>query len=99
MSGEDGAPFPPINNYKGVMLCDRPSAADAGPQKPTPFTSAVVPPEQLGLNPCKKLNVHAVQTAGKGERWQALWHFSLARWRPYACASVGCRPHSIHYAA
>jgi hypothetical protein len=56
--GGTGAPFPPINNYKGVMLCDRPSAVDAGHDKPAPFTSAVVPPEQLGLNPCKKMTVY-----------------------------------------
>jgi len=50
--------FPPISNYKGVMLCDRPSA-DTMPKRPAPFNSAVVPAEQLGLNPPKKLNVHS----------------------------------------
>jgi hypothetical protein len=58
MMGSSGAPFPPISNYKGVMLCDRPSA-DIGPKKPAPFNSAVVPPEQLGLAPTKKMNVHS----------------------------------------
>jgi hypothetical protein len=63
--GGTGAPFPPINNYKGVMLCDRPSAVDAGSSKPAPFTSAVVPPEQLGLNPTKKVTVHSTTVKEK----------------------------------
>jgi len=58
--GSSGAPFPPISNYKGVMLCDRPSA-DIGPKKPAPFNSAVVPPEQLGLAPAKRINVHSTE--------------------------------------
>lgn len=59
------AAFPPISNYKGVMLCDRPSA-DIGPAKPAPFNSAVVPPVQLGLNPTAKVNVYSIQNKPKG---------------------------------
>lgn len=51
--------FPPISNYKGVMLCDRPAVDHRGP-RPSPFNSAVVPPEQLGLNPTKKINPYAM---------------------------------------
>ena len=59
-----GAAFPPISNYKGVMLCDRPSA-DIGPAKPAPFNSAVVPPVQLGLNPPKKVSVYSTENKKK----------------------------------
>ena len=51
-------------NFKGVMLCDRPSA-DIGPKKPAPFNSAVVPPEQLGLAPPKRINVHSTSIKPK----------------------------------
>jgi hypothetical protein len=56
---------PAISNYKGVMLCDRPSA-DIGSSKPAPFNSAVVPPTQLGLNPPKKVSVYSNQHKPKG---------------------------------
>ena len=67
MGSSGGAAFanPPISNYKGVMLCDRPSA-DLGSSKPAPFNSAVVPPTQLGLNPPKKVNVYSTQNKPKG---------------------------------
>lgn len=68
MGASGGAAFangPAISNYKGVMLCDRPSA-DIGSSKPAPFNSAVVPPTQLGLNPPKKVNVYSSQHKPKG---------------------------------
>jgi hypothetical protein len=61
MMGSSGAAFPPISNYKGVMLCDRPSADVGKSNRPAPFNSAVVPPEQLGLAPPKRVNVQSVQ--------------------------------------
>ena len=63
---------PPISNYKGVMLCDRPSA-DIGSSKPAPFNSAVVPPTQLGLNPAKKVNVYSTQNKPKGAAVSKRW--------------------------
>ncbi len=45
------------SNYKGVMLCNRPT--DAAPSKPTAmdaprFRPVGVRPEQIGLNPSKE---------------------------------------------
>ena len=67
MAGGGAAAFanPPISNYKGVMLCDRPSA-EIGSSKPAPFNPAGLPPEQLGLNPPKKVNVYSKQHKPKG---------------------------------
>ena len=58
MGSTGGAAFPPISNYKGVMLCDRPSA-DVGPKKPKPFNAAARPPQIVGLPPPKKVNLHS----------------------------------------
>eukprot|EP00736_Rhodelphis_marinus_P003526 Rmarinus@m.11159 len=56
MAGADVS-LPPISNYKGVMLCDRPSAPNAAKSAgPKPFLSAVMPVEQLGLNPPKMVH-------------------------------------------
>jgi hypothetical protein len=80
MMAGGAAAFPPISNYKGVMLCDRPSA-DIGPSKPAPFNSAVVPPAQLGLNPPKKVNVYSVDNKPKGAQPKPS-HETSARARP-----------------
>jgi hypothetical protein len=42
-----------INNYKGVMLCNRPNE-QVGISKDRPFVSRVDPKEQMGINPVKK---------------------------------------------
>ena len=72
MMGSSGAAFPPISNYKGVMLCDRPSADVGKSNKPAPFNSAVVPPEQLGLAPpfchAPPRQPHAVEALDHGCR-------------------------------
>lgn len=81
------AAFPPISNYKGVMLCDRPSA-DIGPAKPAPFNSAVVPPVQLGLNPPKKVNVYSTQNKPKGARNPSRQTKTSARADPGATAQL-----------
>jgi len=60
--GGGGAPAVSIGNYKGVMLCNRPFAGVAAAAhgargadgKKQPFRSAVVPAEQLGLNPARE---------------------------------------------
>eukprot|EP00741_Cyanophora_paradoxa_P004555 tig00000808_g4424.t1 len=59
-----GDDAPPISNYKGVMLCDRPSG-DGGAYGrsgreggPTAFVSRVTPHEPIGWNPVKKENPH-----------------------------------------
>jgi len=56
--GGDDWPKGSIGNYKGVMLCNRPvdnagGGREARPDQP--FVSRVVPPEQVGWNPTKKL--------------------------------------------
>lgn len=56
--------LPPISNYKGVMLCDRPSA-EAAPSRPNSFISAVKQHEPLGLNPAKALVLAAGNAGGK----------------------------------
>ena len=60
--GGDGGDWPKasIGNYKGVMLCNRPNEVN-GPRKAdrtgpnVPFNSRVMPEEQIGWNPTKKL--------------------------------------------
>ena len=62
MGGSNMAPAVSIGNYKGVMLCNRPFAGVAAAAhgargsdgKKQPFRSAVVPSEQLGLNPARE---------------------------------------------
>ena len=62
----DGSPdgvsyaIPPvagIGNFKGVMLCNRPEASSLFSTTAPPFRSAIAAThgEQLGLNPCRKL--------------------------------------------
>jgi hypothetical protein len=62
----DGSPdgvsyaIPPvagIGNFKGVMLCNRPEASGPFSNTAPPFRSAIAAThgEQLGLNPCRKL--------------------------------------------
>ena len=57
-SANDAWPKASIGNYKGVMLCNRPvdnSGGARAERAEQPFVSRVVPPEQIGWNPTKKL--------------------------------------------
>ncbi len=62
MEGGDGGDWPKasIGNYKGVMLCNRPTEVN-GPKKAdrtgpnVPFNSRVIHDEPVGWNPTKKL--------------------------------------------
>lgn len=58
MGGGEDWPKASIGNYKGVMLCNRPVDNLAGGRESRPdqpFVSRVVPKEQVGWNPTKKL--------------------------------------------
>ena len=63
---------PPISNYKGVMLCDRPTtkfgAKAAGDGQQMPFSCAIGPGskyEALGLNPSKEQRAIKMASEGK----------------------------------
>jgi hypothetical protein len=64
---------PPISNYKGVMLCDRPTTkfgakTSGDSQAQMPFSCAIGPGskyESLGLNPSKEQRAIKMATEGK----------------------------------